>query len=252
MALTILNGPIIEEGQSLSDVLDCTGGHLVRVTMPADWTYAPLTFQSSSDGEFFNDLMGMDGKEITVQVVPGTGFVLSPDFTISLAYIKFRSGTRNAPVVQKERREFAVALATADSSRSGGTMIGGQATFADGSQAVVLPDWYKVAFDTADGLAATLEGDDLRINQGGTSRVQARVRVTHNYGSYVVFGYAWDGGEVTELGRVKIDSNDPILVAYEKAIPLEQGGLLSIYISSNFEWQNFAWIDGEVLLAVEV
>jgi hypothetical protein len=60
MALQVLNGPVIEAGESLSDALDCTSGSIIRLTMPAQWSpQAVLTFSISSDGNGFNDLVGI-------------------------------------------------------------------------------------------------------------------------------------------------------------------------------------------------
>lgn len=111
--LQVINGPVIEAGESLSDVLDCSAGQLVRITMPAGWTEAPLTFQFSSDGEFFNEMYGLDGYAVTIKVVvPGSGVIIPPDVGYAIAFIKFRSGTEGNPVFQEETREFAVAIYT--------------------------------------------------------------------------------------------------------------------------------------------
>src|SRR6478609_5298399 len=60
MGLTIVDGPTIAAGESLSDGADCTGGSIVRVTIPQEYTPANLTFQASSDGSFYNDLYDAD------------------------------------------------------------------------------------------------------------------------------------------------------------------------------------------------
>lgn len=113
MPLTILNGPIIAAGESLSAALDCTSGDLVRITMPADWTYSGgITFQISSDGQFFNDLYNRDGSEIKVAVVPGAALVVPVDIMRAVAFVKFRSGTVNNPVPQPVQRQFAVAVSS--------------------------------------------------------------------------------------------------------------------------------------------
>jgi hypothetical protein len=116
MALQIVNGPVIEAGESLSDGVDCTGGNIVRITMPASWESGNLTFQISSDGEGYNDLFNYDGEEITMVVMPGAAIVIHGDLATNaaLAYVKFRSGTRESPVVQEERREFSIALHVPD------------------------------------------------------------------------------------------------------------------------------------------
>jgi hypothetical protein len=112
MTLQVLNGPFIQAGESLSDAVDCSAGELVRLTMPGAWTdAAPLTFQISTDGVFYNDLFTLDGYELTLPVVvPGAAVLVSHDVGRAIAFIKFRSGTRAAPVPQEMLREFAVAI----------------------------------------------------------------------------------------------------------------------------------------------
>jgi hypothetical protein len=116
MTLQVLNGPFIQAGESLSDAVDCSAGELVRLTMPGAWTdAAPLTFQISTDGVFYNDLFTLDGHELTLPVVvPGAAVLVSHDVGRAVAFIKFRSGTRAAPVAQDMLREFAVAINVSD------------------------------------------------------------------------------------------------------------------------------------------
>jgi hypothetical protein len=112
MALEVLNGPFIQAGESLSDALDCTGGTIVRITMPSQWTPANLTFAISSDGVMFNDLVDRKGDEITMTVVPGSAVVVAQfgDYLKAVGFLKVRSGSREHPVPQKELRQFAVAI----------------------------------------------------------------------------------------------------------------------------------------------
>ena len=114
MALQVLNGPIIPAGQSLSDGIDCTAGAIVRITMPAAWTPANISFAISSDGGFYNDLVGIDGKEVIIPVVPGTAVVLASftEYLRAIAFLKLRSGSRFYPVVQPAQRDFAIAIET--------------------------------------------------------------------------------------------------------------------------------------------
>jgi|RhiMethySRZTD1v2_1073278.scaffolds.fasta_scaffold833603_2 hypothetical protein len=115
MSLAVLNGPVIEAGESLSAGIDCTGGNIVRLTMPANWTGANITFAISSDGNGYNDLVNTDGEEVTLVVVPGSAVVLGQfgDYLKAIAFLKIRSGTRSHPVEQEDRREFAIAIETA-------------------------------------------------------------------------------------------------------------------------------------------
>lgn len=116
--LQVLNGPFIQAGESLSDAIDCSAGELVRLTMPGAWTdAAPLTFQISTDGVFYNDLFTLDGYEVTLPaVVPGAAVLVSHDVGRAIAFIRFRSGTRAAPVPQQDLREFAVAVNVPDAA----------------------------------------------------------------------------------------------------------------------------------------
>jgi hypothetical protein len=112
MALQVLNGPVIAAGQSLSAGLDCTAGNIVRLTMPASWDGANLSFQISSDGAGYNDLFTIDGKEVVIPVVAGTAVVIAPlsDYLKAVAFLKVRSGSRAYPVTQSAQRDFAVAI----------------------------------------------------------------------------------------------------------------------------------------------
>ncbi len=68
--LVVLNGPNIAVGESLSDGLDCSSGPIVKVTMPPEWDNANITFQTSTDGMFYNDMFDTDGHEISFKVYP--------------------------------------------------------------------------------------------------------------------------------------------------------------------------------------
>ncbi|WP_445215466.1 hypothetical protein ACKWRH_23590 [Bradyrhizobium sp. Pa8] len=111
MPLVVLNGPIIAAGESLSDAVDCSGADIVRLTMPADWTDALLTFQISTDGLFFNNLFNHHGEEVSLPVTPGVAIVVPLDFLRSAAFIKFRSGSYQTPKPQAAQREFAITVA---------------------------------------------------------------------------------------------------------------------------------------------
>ena len=107
MPLTIINGPIIQAGQSLSEGIDCSAGPIVKITMPGNFVGDTITFQTSSDGIMYNDIFEPDGSELTFRVIAGTGII---GMRLNTGFVKFRSGTRERPVVQPELREFAVAL----------------------------------------------------------------------------------------------------------------------------------------------
>ena len=82
-----------------------------------DWTEAPLTFQFSTDGTFFNEMCGLDGYAITIPTIwPGSGVVIPEHIGRAVAHIKFRSGTSGNPVPQEEGRLFAVAIIADDAA----------------------------------------------------------------------------------------------------------------------------------------
>ena len=111
LALTVVNGPVIRAGESLSEGLDLTMGQLVRITMPPEWDEAALTFQFSSDGLFYNDMYMLDGFAATIPVVvEGSGVIIPADVGHAVAFLKIRSGTPGNPVVQSAERWFACAL----------------------------------------------------------------------------------------------------------------------------------------------
>jgi hypothetical protein len=112
MALTVINGPVIEAGQSLSDGVDISAGPLVRITFPAGWTNANLTFAISSDGNGYNDIYDVHGDPVTITVRPGGAVRVPIEWSTMLGWLKLRSGTPEHPVEQEERREFSVAIET--------------------------------------------------------------------------------------------------------------------------------------------
>jgi hypothetical protein len=112
MKLQVLDGPTIAQGESLSDGMDCSDGEIVRITVPQEYTEGNITFQVSSDGNFYNDLYDDDGDEITISANPDSTIVVSKPWVRSVAFIKLRSGTRDHPVNQRETCKFAIAIDT--------------------------------------------------------------------------------------------------------------------------------------------
>jgi hypothetical protein len=114
MSLQILDGPTIAKDESLSDGIDISAGDIVRITVPQEYTAANLTFQFSSDGNLYNDLFLANGEEVTVSAKANTGIVIRAEWTKYLAFIKLRSGSRDAPVKQAVDCKFAIGIEVAD------------------------------------------------------------------------------------------------------------------------------------------
>jgi hypothetical protein len=101
MALVDLSGPVIAPGEALSSPLDCRGGSVLRVSVPANWTGACLSFQigSTADGPW-SDLFDHAAERI-VYVRAGTTVlpnIQPPDAKASFPYVRFRSGPRGRPL----------------------------------------------------------------------------------------------------------------------------------------------------------
>ena len=113
MALTVVDGPTIQLGESLSDGVDCSAGHIVRITVPQEFSPANLTFQVSSNGDLYNDLYDDAGEEITLVAKPDTTIIVPAMWARSIGWIKIRSGTRAHPVEQtKDVCKFGIAIET--------------------------------------------------------------------------------------------------------------------------------------------
>jgi hypothetical protein len=111
MPLVIVDGPTIPLGESLSDGVDCTGGTIVRITVPQEFTESNLTFQVSSNGDLYNDLYTGNGQEVTCVAHPDTTIIIADHWARSIGWIKIRSGTREHPVEQsKDDCRFGIAL----------------------------------------------------------------------------------------------------------------------------------------------
>jgi hypothetical protein len=108
MTITLVNGPTIAKNGAISDALDCTSGTLVRITMPPDWTSAPLSFMISPDGVVpYTTVCNSDGKERILAVMANSTILGT---AIPASWVKFRSGTSQKPVSQANTRAFMVAI----------------------------------------------------------------------------------------------------------------------------------------------
>lgn len=116
MPLTVIDGPTIAAGKSLSDGIDCSAGTIVRITVPQEYTKGNMphhmTFQVSTDGNLFNDMFDDAGQEIAITARENSGIVIDKAWARTVAFIKLRSGSRDAPVLQKEDCKFAIAIST--------------------------------------------------------------------------------------------------------------------------------------------
>ncbi|SHF52013.1 hypothetical protein SAMN02745157_2287 [Kaistia soli DSM 19436] len=91
---------------TLSGAVDLGLYRLCRIVMPASWTAAVLTFQTSPDGTNWYDLYDAGGSEYTVQAGAGRGIVVPLSDFLGTRYLKIRSGTSGAAVAQSGGASF--------------------------------------------------------------------------------------------------------------------------------------------------
>lgn len=95
----------IANGASLSGAIDLENFRLGRIIIPAAWTAANLTFQTSPDDGTYSDLYDAAGYEYTIVVGGASRAIIVPlaDF-IGIRFLKIRSGTAGVAVNQAADR----------------------------------------------------------------------------------------------------------------------------------------------------
>ena len=106
-------------GTSISGSIDIGEDFVVGLIMPDRWTPAQVSIQVSVDNNSFYDLFDFDltvwntAKEVAFNVPsPGTVVAINPDTMLMGQYIKLRSGTRDAPIVQENTCMFTLLTTT--------------------------------------------------------------------------------------------------------------------------------------------
>jgi hypothetical protein len=102
----------IPAGQSMSSSVDCTSGAPTVIFLPLEWTPARLSYQVSWDGTNWRDIADRLGKEITVNILPGTAVHLTDEWSTSAlgGWVRLRSGSRDRGVAQEMDRVFTVLI----------------------------------------------------------------------------------------------------------------------------------------------
>lgn len=96
---------------SLSGIINPGMNKAARISMPAAWTAANLTFQVlSGDGVTYQNLFDNFGTEYSVTAAAGREILLPLVDFLSIASFKIRSGTAAVPVVQVAAATLIVTL----------------------------------------------------------------------------------------------------------------------------------------------
>lgn len=124
--------------------------------------------------------------------------------------------------------------------------LGAEVTLKDGAGQVVLPDWEMLEADQLTmGTAVTVNADgSVTCNVSGAVIIQVAIDVTHNWGSFVIFGFSTNDGAVEELGRVQVQSNEPVRVSARYEREVQAATTLKLWVGSNFEYAQFSWANG--------
>lgn len=110
--LRIPNGTALSTQVQQVDGTFATGGLLiggripVGMMMPAAWTAAVITIQTSSDGNDWRDLYDRFGAEVTITTAASRRIAFEPWMLPGVTFIRFRSGTGAAPVNQGADRDL--------------------------------------------------------------------------------------------------------------------------------------------------
>lgn len=100
--VTIASGASLSGGVNISP--RGTESSLVEIVMPAAWTAANLTFQTSNDGVTYQDYYNAAGTEITVMAAAARNIAIDPADFAGAGWLKVRSGTSVAAVNQAAAR----------------------------------------------------------------------------------------------------------------------------------------------------
>lgn len=105
-SIDVLNGPVIDAGQSYSAVVSLGGAYVVGLITPDGWTPAVVTVMVSAEGDNYWDLFDGKGGEFVFNITPGTMINVDPNLLMMAAHLRLRSGRRDAEVPQEHTRRF--------------------------------------------------------------------------------------------------------------------------------------------------
>lgn len=103
----------IGSGTALSNAVCVLGYDIVAIQMPAAWTSAVVTFETSMDDSTYSEVYDDAGNEVSLTVAAGRWVTIPSDVSLHFGtYIKVRSGTNATPVNQAADRELGVIAAS--------------------------------------------------------------------------------------------------------------------------------------------
>jgi hypothetical protein len=110
VTINIIDTIIIPKDGTLSNGVDCKSWTIIRIYVPPEWSYAPLSFLISPDNILpYGVVCHSNGKERILEVQPNS--MVLGEITPG-GWIKFRSGTNEKLVPQRNAVQFRVGLTT--------------------------------------------------------------------------------------------------------------------------------------------
>lgn len=100
----------IASGAAISAAIDIGNTRMARLALPAGWTTANITFQTSVDGLAFKNLYDIYGTEYTVVAAADRAILIPLADFIGVRHLKIRSGTIGTPVNQGADRILTLQL----------------------------------------------------------------------------------------------------------------------------------------------
>jgi hypothetical protein len=100
----------IASGAALSGAVDCGTARLAKINMPAAWTAANITLQTSADGVTYRDCYDAQGTEYSVVAAASRSIILALVDFLGTRFVKVRSGTAVTPVNQAAARDIELVL----------------------------------------------------------------------------------------------------------------------------------------------
>ena len=110
MTINIIDTIVIPKDGTLSNGVDCKSWTIIRIFVPPEWTGAPLSFLLSPDNVLpYSPVCNRDGTERILQVQPNSMVLgsITPG-----GWLKFRSGSNEKLIPQRNAIQFRVGLTT--------------------------------------------------------------------------------------------------------------------------------------------
>ncbi len=113
--ITVIDGPTVRAGESLSDAIDLAaqqGKAIAGLIVPFDMPTTYITFQLSQGPDDFRDLWSVNGSQVSIYINPGARMVFDTNWSLVADFLKIRCGTSVHPIVQPVDRVFKTIIST--------------------------------------------------------------------------------------------------------------------------------------------